>query len=416
MKRKATKFTTKAKALTDPQPKFVSLVKAGANMTPFLAVKTAGTSQEDDMLKVKRSDDHDIAGFKFSKEKFDSVDKVKAWLDAGGYSDYSIKEEDYGYSIAGRTDLTDVREVTLEGVTTLVGKLPAETPVEKTSAEEAEAAGAVVATKEEETTKEKPDVQETTEKSAEGPVEGQSQPEVPAGEAAKDEEEAEKEEVGVQPVAKFDVAAAQQVLRQKGIYDICNIGEMLYTLRWMVEDAVYTNLPDEQVAQLKSAAASLLNTMAYFMQESLDSFVEIFKSAEPRAAEAEKNQKTEETQPSQEAPKAEPETPVGETEAAKDEKSEAESPADQEPKDELTALKEQVAALKAQIEKFTNPEADSAAKGDGEDGVKSLETKRQTRKGADVSDLKPAAENTAKKDAEREFQRQTLRSMIGSLK
>jgi len=120
MQRKAKIVTATAKALTDPHPQFVSLVQTGANMTPFLAVKSAKTV-------AAKADSHDVAKIAFRSEKFADEAAVKAWLDDGGYEGYTIIKSDEGFTVAGTYDGDDLREVKMDGLSIFVAPRAAET-------------------------------------------------------------------------------------------------------------------------------------------------------------------------------------------------------------------------------------------------------------------------------------------------
>lgn len=356
MKRNPKKHRKTAKVLTDPEPRFVSIVKAGANMTPLLAVKRANPLEEDDMkITVARSDDHDIAEIRFDKATFKDEAAVKSWLEAGGYAEYDIIESDPGFVVKGVEGLADLREITADGITTVVGKRQVEAAKEEVDpGAKAEAQPTVVSTKSE--------------------SEADPKGEVPE-EAAKDE--------AVQPVAPLDVTAVAAkadehiaTLKAKGLYDIMTLGEVLYALKWMVVDADYTGLPEDKVTELKGAAGSLLGVMDWFMTNSLDSFSEAFKK---------------DTQKQEEIPAA----AAGQEEQAPEPAAKEDPPAvSPEPIDEMTALKEQLAALQKSVAELTST-ASQKASGEDTEGVKPVE--RQTRKGADVSDAKPEPKVVSKR-------------------
>lgn len=73
------------KALTDPQPEFVSLVFGGANKTPFRAMRADGTVVEEAEVQEQSLKTHAIAKVEFSGEKFADEKAVKEWLVSGGY-------------------------------------------------------------------------------------------------------------------------------------------------------------------------------------------------------------------------------------------------------------------------------------------------------------------------------------------
>lgn len=410
MKRNPKKFRKAAKVLMDPQPKFVSIVKAGANMTPLLAIKKAGELQEDDMkITAKRSDDHDIAGLRFDKAKFKDAAAVQKWLDNGGYTEYAIVDEETSFSVKGVDGLTDVREVASpDGVTTLVGKRPEEAVKEETDpAAEAEAASGIVAAKadesepvsKDEAVKEDSAVEKAV-KAAEKLVAKQEAPEAAAkeqpveGEVLEQKAEDEAASETVQPVAQEEaakhVAKADEIIaeaRQKGLYEILDVGSVLYTMAYLVQDADYSKLPPDKVAEIKSAAQNMLDVMDWFMKNTLDNFSAVFQNAPQEQIPAEEIsvEKTEESAPAETAEKADTAS---------------------EPSNELAALTEQVNNLAKAVEVIANAVSQKASGED--DGVKPA---RQTRKGADASDEKPAPKVVSKED--QEFNSRMTRNLFG---
>jgi hypothetical protein len=114
------------KALTDPQPEFVSLVFGGANKTPFRAIRADGAAVSEGEEEVAaRAGTHTIARVEFSGEKFADEAAVKAWLTAGGYDpEQSITKTDTGFmvdsssgldkdTILGVVDLSDTQGIKL---------------------------------------------------------------------------------------------------------------------------------------------------------------------------------------------------------------------------------------------------------------------------------------------------------------
>ena len=93
MRRRATTNRIKTVALTDPQPEFVSLVKAGANGTPWLAVKD---DEAGPALKVDRvglgARGYEIVGVEFSKAEKWTQESAQEWLTSGGYEGYVLED------------------------------------------------------------------------------------------------------------------------------------------------------------------------------------------------------------------------------------------------------------------------------------------------------------------------------------
>lgn len=92
--------TRKAVALTDPKPEFVSIVRSGANMTPFRAMKSDDSQTEIHMNLKRKSDTHDIARLVFRGENFKDEAAVQAWLDAGGYEAVTIVRAEDGDDVS----------------------------------------------------------------------------------------------------------------------------------------------------------------------------------------------------------------------------------------------------------------------------------------------------------------------------
>lgn len=159
MKIRPTEKSFKARALTDAQPSFVSLVRAGANQRPFKVVKMdpdAIEPQENDMTEETQKSEQEaalavgngygIVAIRFSGEDFDSETKVKAWLDEGGYVDYEITSKDDGFEVNSGLDfeLGSVRRTDPRtGLQVFVGKLTSPIEVEKSNDEQTDEHAAV---------------------------------------------------------------------------------------------------------------------------------------------------------------------------------------------------------------------------------------------------------------------------------
>jgi hypothetical protein len=92
--------TRKAVALTDPKPEFVSIVRAGANMTPFRAMKSDEPQTDIHMKLTRKSDTHDIARLVFRGDNFKDETAVQAWLDAGGYEGVTVVRAEDGDDVS----------------------------------------------------------------------------------------------------------------------------------------------------------------------------------------------------------------------------------------------------------------------------------------------------------------------------
>jgi hypothetical protein len=380
MRRTPRKMKTIAVALTDPQPNFVSLVKAGANMTPFKAVRAAVEVEGDDEMKVTRSSDHGIASFTFSKEVFKTEAEVKAWLDAGGYEDYEIVSKDDAFFVAGEEGLSEeVQLVEKDGVTTAVAPRAVETEkdAEVEAVEATEAASSVVVT-----VKEEAEVEAVADAS-----EGASEPEaVEPVETAKSDEE-------VNPVANsierlVAKGMKQPEVREKDTFTMSWLGDLASNVASLYYNADYLGIDEGAAASLKIAGMALLDAFATVSDETVAELGAMFaaEDAEDAATKSEE--------------------PVAETEA--EEIPAEEAPAEEAPVDEISALKAQVDNLTKMVEKLAKAEAEP------EEPEQSLDEVRQTRKSADVEVIATEAEDTNKKsDDERWLENRRVRSTIG---
>lgn len=141
----------RVKALTDPQPEFVSLVTAGANMTPFKALKSDEPVAEEVTTEViseatevaestetaasfcaEKADTHEIAKIVFQKAAFATVEEVRTWLSDGGFSDFDNIDEDAETYSVGKDDELASR-VDWEGITIYI--TDRELPVSESSVE-----------------------------------------------------------------------------------------------------------------------------------------------------------------------------------------------------------------------------------------------------------------------------------------
>lgn len=158
MKRTAKETTVAARALTNPQPSFVSIVKAGANQRPFRAVKVDPSVLADAVAEAvnQKPEEADVskkkgievmAGFEiaqivFKGEKFAKKADVEAWLTDGGYSEFTLTEKDDGsFEVTSNMEFEAGSVQKIEGddgVVAYVGKLKEEAPAEKTADEQAE--------------------------------------------------------------------------------------------------------------------------------------------------------------------------------------------------------------------------------------------------------------------------------------
>lgn len=109
LQRKGRKHRHTLKALTDPQPEFVSLVFGGANKTPFRVMRADGTAVEEDVMTEARTKSRAIARVEFAANKFGDEAAVKTWLSSGGYdTDTPIQKTDDGFLVDSSLDPAEV--------------------------------------------------------------------------------------------------------------------------------------------------------------------------------------------------------------------------------------------------------------------------------------------------------------------
>lgn len=441
MKRTPITRVSKAKALTNPTPEFVSQVIAGANQEPHRVVKmdtgmadiaalfeTQELTMKDAVTKAKSSG-HDIAQLVFKGGEFTDRAKVDAWLKEGGF-------EADGYEVTEKTDKDGVIEFTAastmkfetgsikkvkgqaDGLFVFVGKLEgagevAEKTAEEIAAEATAGKGSAVATKSEEPApavgeEDKPKIED-----APAAVETAKEAETELGDKATAEDAtvapaAEGEmtvEKATELLESFKSAMAEKgipSIARKGTYTVSEIGYVLDSLRWLMNDADYNGLSDTSVASIKQAAAAMVAVLVEAMQGTIDTFVDAFK-ADTKKTDAVVVAKSDaaETAPAVEAPAdAEPATKT----------------------DELLASL--VATVKSVGDAVTSLTATVKEQGEAIEEVKETAAKAaeasleqgQSRKGADATDPAAPTVDTQKKDVEQAHAQRRLRSAFGSYK
>ena len=137
LNKRPTTMRKKLKALTDPKPEFVSLVFAGANKTPFRAMKADQQGNED---MSHKQDTHAIASIEFDGNKFKSEAAVKGWLSEGGYTDATVAKTKSGWVAKGSGDApsdAEIQTVDLkeDGVTMHVFEMNPGTPEDSAKSE-----------------------------------------------------------------------------------------------------------------------------------------------------------------------------------------------------------------------------------------------------------------------------------------
>ncbi|AHC30438.1 hypothetical protein CC53_gp021 [Rhizobium phage vB_RleS_L338C] len=368
-------------------------------------------NMKDAVAKAKASG-HDIAQLVFKGGVFPDRASVDAWLKDGGYEDgYEVTEKKDGdvpvFEVA--STVTKFKTGTIkkvkgqaDGLSVFVGEVEGEIVAEK-SAEEVAAEEA--AAKASAITSAKGD-DEADKTAAEKAAADEAAEAAKATEAAKSEEVAD----AVATVAKADAVVAE--LRAKSLYDVSELGSILYTLRWMVSDADYNDTPEEVVTKIKTAANTLLDVMVAYANDAVGKLAEVFKSDALKSA---KEVSTEVT-----------ETATKSDETTTTEKAVVETPAAT-PASPVAALDPSIAAilegLKGAVESLTSvvktqSEELAEVKAKAAEAAEEASNKGQTRKGADV--VQPAAKNEdaaeVKKKTEQDHATRRLRSAFGSYK
>lgn len=109
----------RVKALEDAKPSKVSLVKAGANKTPFRVVKDDGSVEIAALPTADLTDaNYDIAYITFDARAYDEP-KIEDWLKDGGYSDYRIQKDEGAGTFIVTPEGVDIAELAVRGAVTL---------------------------------------------------------------------------------------------------------------------------------------------------------------------------------------------------------------------------------------------------------------------------------------------------------
>lgn len=408
----------RVKALTDPQPEFVSLVKAGANMTPFRALRADvvedSTPAETEVVAEKsedapeaevsfKADTHEIARVVFQKSAFADVEAVKSWLDDGGYetTDLEIAEKGETFEVG---DLAEgaTREIALEGMTVYV--------VEKTEeGDPAEKASAVV--------------EEVSVKSDEPAAEVVADPIEAVVLGGEPEVSAKSEEAG-ETVAKQDpmtmdlpvlIAKGEDglpvVVSQKSTYDLHDVAHIFEALSWVnysvgyyTEDGHY---PDGVEAAIKAAMSALGTALVGIAQAT----VEAAQKSEEIPTETVEVEKAEEAPvETVEAEKAEE---VVATDAVVEATSEVEATkTESEPtvKDLLSLVAKMADEVSNLTKTVDNLQKQTATKSEEDLAERVDATERQIRKGADIEEV---STTSSVSKGSNEFQSLALRGALG---
>lgn len=369
MTRKPKVQRKRVKALTDPQPEFVSLVTAGANMTPFKAMKAdvapeaaadvAEVSDVADSVEVQKAENHEIAKLVFAKSEFASVDAVKAWLTEGGYDSLpEVVETEDAFEVG--TDDARATKVEHDGVTIFI-------------LEHSEDIAA--------------------------PVEGQPSAVIEV-EAAKADEAPVDVAVEAAPEAPVAVVASENV--RKSMSTVPMLVELVGALKWVINDLKYENGDSENgdsedsedseegqytqvIDALKGSANQMLGALASLFNIEVNEMQAVFKTAEAAPVVAEIEPVAEEVA-KEEAPASESaEQPANiDVEAAKTEEV-ASAPV----APDLAAIVSQLATSVQELtNNFSNLHNQVVAKSESlAERVTAMESERQSRKGADVDDV-----------------------------
>ena len=146
MKRVVTSVSRIANQLVDPTPEFVSLVGHGANQTPFNVVKSEicdfrsidnedkrGQTDHKSVAKARALNEEDMPSqaeihkVTLSKARFASDTDAKGYLEAKGYTDFTLEASDTEFTVAAKSADSfsgEIKPIVIEeGVTFYVGQL-----------------------------------------------------------------------------------------------------------------------------------------------------------------------------------------------------------------------------------------------------------------------------------------------------
>lgn len=421
MKRTPVEIEISARALTEPRPQFVSLVKAGANQRPFRAVRAEifvadGGDTQTKGTAMKIADGHDIAQLDFASEDFKDEAAVRAWLDQGGYEDATITATKDGFTVEN----TDVEfeagsiskiENAVKGLTAFVGRVAVEEETSKTddelaatqaetntSAVETSAGGNAAAKSEGEGDA------ETVAKGKHKPGKGGGKgglrargaktalaaltgiPDPTEFNAEGEEDEGGDGKVSGSPKSPlFDMLTAKAIEfvdTSKGMFETQELSRVLMSLKFMVDDAEFTGMSDEAIAGIKQAAGTLIEVLAVSMKDTLGKLEDAFKEISEMLAK--------EAAVSDAEPSGAEETPAVSEGTTKDEGA-GDDGGDTAGAKALAAVAKTLTDALADIAtKFEKGLGEVKAlvtetRGDLETRIDAIETGGQTRKGADVT-------------------------------
>lgn len=300
-----------ARALTNPDPAFVSLCTGPANQEPFRAVRQDDNIATEADMNLKTTKNASsvsaiapagfgVMQFQFQKTKFKTAEEVTQWLTDGGYSDFEIVETAKTFEVTdseGKYEVgtTEVIKGASEGVDAYVGALaagytqtvegdeaapeptqkaadpvepaPEADPVEPTPAQKTEGEAEPV---------EEPASSEPTQKADDG--DGQHQSQVPAeGDAPAQADEPTEEQqaaaraevvekisallLGAMNEAEVEEVRKTVVTKMVSGWTVGDVAEVLQMLRYLIADADYVGMDDTTASALKAAATNVATAM-----------------------------------------------------------------------------------------------------------------------------------------------------------
>lgn len=408
MNRNAKVQRKRVKALTDPQPQFVSLVTAGANMTPFTVVRSDGAegpATAADVVATAKGDTHQIAHLVFDKNTYGTVDAVKSWLADGGYEDGTeITETENTFEVGEKSENTT--SVEYEGVTIYLTELPDDAEVDAV-----ETHPTVIEAKAEGDEAGEADAAAEEAPAAEDAAEAEDAEKTDAAEAAEGAEaaEAEQAEAGEAADEGAGGAVVADEVVAKSMYAVPELIGLVASLRWIVSDLSYENKGDDGaegnytavIDSLKTSANSMLTGLSTLFAIEMGEMADKFKADEPAPETDDASEEPADAAPA-DAEKADDAAgddgdavqPVanseadeaGEADAETAEKADvpAEAPADD--------LRDVVMSLAKSVGELTNAVAElhvqmQAKSEDLAERVEAIESEAQSRKGADVDEV-----------------------------
>jgi hypothetical protein len=443
MKVKAVTRRLNAIRLSDPTPddQAVAIVGGPSNQSPFRAVRSDETIQaptETEDMKIKRSASsvaviaqrgHGVMQFQFDKAVFRTAGDVTAWLDAGGYSDYTVEETAKRFEVSDgdtrfETGTVERTDTGTDGVVAFVGKLSDQSgttdePSEEPAAVVEPVADAVVEEPVARSTEINPPLRERVSLSAENNADVtdvQPVATIPAGNGTEDER-ASGIVMSDDLVARVDTILANPdvatVLAQRhsghvSSYVIADIASVVSSLKYLVNDADYTGIDDASVANLKTAALSALSALAAVANQYVAEVSQVFRAqAETQV------QRTDASTTVEPAP-AEPATPAVEAPAA--DANDVEAMVARSVAAALAPVNDQIGTLTqraeaAETEAREAREAAEAAKRELAERVEADSNRSQSRRAAD--DVDPPVVETAVKTERCQASRSML-SAFGS--